>query len=287
MFDKVHIPPIKSQGIKTKIVPHVNALIEQAQIALDGNWIEPFFGTGVVGFNAPFNGEYLAGDTNPHLIRFYQALQEDRINDRIARCYLEEVGAELSRSSDDGTTYYKYIRDRFNRIFDPLDFLFLSRAGFNGMIRFNRKGAWNIPFCKKKDRFAPAYITKICNQIKQIQTIIRTHEWRFECSSFETTIGRAQAGDVIYCDPPYFGRSADFYNTWSEADERRLHELLVETDAHVILSTWHHNRFRTNPMIRELWEGGDFHIYTLDHFYFGGGKISNRHAVTEALICNF
>ena len=51
------IPPIKSQGIKTKLVPWINDLILQSGIDLSrANWIEPFFGTGVVGFNSPVEG---------------------------------------------------------------------------------------------------------------------------------------------------------------------------------------------------------------------------------------
>ena len=51
------IPPIKSQGIKTKLVPWINTIIRQSGLDLPHtNWIEPFFGTGVVGFNAPVGG---------------------------------------------------------------------------------------------------------------------------------------------------------------------------------------------------------------------------------------
>ena len=42
------IPPIKCQGIKTKIVPFIK---EKVYINPDGVYIEPFVGTGVVAFN--------------------------------------------------------------------------------------------------------------------------------------------------------------------------------------------------------------------------------------------
>lgn len=71
------IPPIKSQGIKTKLVPLINDLILRSGVPLKARWIEPFFGTGVVGFNSPLCGTHIAGDTNPHLIRFYQAIQNN------------------------------------------------------------------------------------------------------------------------------------------------------------------------------------------------------------------
>ena len=51
------VPPIKSQGIKTKLVPWINDLIAKSGLDLtNANWIEPFFGTGVVGLNAPVGG---------------------------------------------------------------------------------------------------------------------------------------------------------------------------------------------------------------------------------------
>ena len=45
------VPPIKSQGIKTKLVPWILDVIDKSGIdPINSNWVEPFFGTGVVGF---------------------------------------------------------------------------------------------------------------------------------------------------------------------------------------------------------------------------------------------
>lgn len=48
MEEKVHVPPIKIQGIKTKLVPFIR---DNVQISESTLWIEPFIGSGVVGFN--------------------------------------------------------------------------------------------------------------------------------------------------------------------------------------------------------------------------------------------
>lgn len=282
----VIIPPIKSQGIKTKLVPWINSIIERSGLDLPHtNWIEPFFGTGVVGLNSPVGGFRYVGDSNPHIINFYNAVQLGEITPQNMREYLVQEGAKLSQADDNGYAYYREVKNRFNTEHSSFDFIFLSRAGFNGMMRFNRKGEWNIPFCKKPERFAPAYITKICNQIAAVQREIITHPWEFNNQSFIDTINHANAGDLIYCDPPYFGRYVDYYNGWTEHDEEALFNALSNTPAHFILSTWHHNQYRANEMIEKYWNR--FNVETQEHFYHGGGHIENRHEMTEALVFNF
>lgn len=282
----VIIPPIKSQGIKTKLVPWINDLILQSGLDLQNtNWIEPFFGTGVVGLNAIVGGNRIVGDTNPHIISFYEQVQNGEITPQNMRTYLEQEGQNLCESEEDGYVHFREIKNRFNKYHSSFDFIFLSRAGFNGMMRFNRKGEWNIPFCKKANRFATAYITKICNQIKESSKVIQSHDWSFYNQDFIDTINMAQEGDIIYCDPPYFGRYVDYYNGWTERDEERLYNALINTPAHFILSTWHHNEFRYNEMMDKYWN--QFHVETQEHFYHSGGHIENRHTMVEALVFNF
>ena len=69
---RVIIPPIKSQGIKTKLVPWIMDVVNIVQPK--GRWIEPFLGTGVVAFNSGFK-EAILNDTNPHIINFYKGIQ--------------------------------------------------------------------------------------------------------------------------------------------------------------------------------------------------------------------
>ena len=153
----VTIPPIKSQGIKTKLVPWINDLILSSGTDLNASWIEPFFGTGVVGFNSPIRGTHLVGDTNPHIINFYRGVQSGEINSHSMRAYLEEESRLLANADEEGYAHFREVRNRFNAEHSPYDFIFLSRAGFNGMMRFNRHGDWNIPFCKKHPRYNKPY----------------------------------------------------------------------------------------------------------------------------------
>lgn len=281
MNKRIIVPPIKSQGIKTKLVPWIMDVVKIAQPK--GRWIEPFLGTGVVAFNSGFK-EAILNDTNPHIINFYQAIQDGTITPSIVKHYLEQANENLSSAEENGYVYFRTVRDRFNKEFAPLDFLFLSRAGFNGMMRFGSKGNWNIPFCKKPNRFAQSYTTKIVNQVSKVKLAIKNN-WTFTNQSFAEIIPLAISDDIIYCDPPYYGRYVDYFNGWSEKDEELLFNLLSETKAKFILSTWHHNDWRANEMIEKYWN--KFNIVTKDHFYHSGGNIENRRTIVEALVCNF
>jgi DNA adenine methylase len=276
---RVIVPPIKSQGIKTKLVPWIQALVPD----VPGRWIEPFLGTGVVAFNSGFK-HALLGDTNPHVIRFYQHVKQGIIRPSMVRTYLEEEGELLRHAGQNGYDHFNKVRGRFNQKHDPLDFLFLSRAGFNGMMRFNKNGEWNIPFCQKPERFSRSYVTKIVNQVHDVACLIQP-EWEFRTASFEEVIPEAKKGDIIYCDPPYAGRYVDYYNGWTDEDEERLFALLSTTPARFILSTWHHNDYRGNDMVDRYWKR--FNIVTRDHFYHSGAKIENRRSIVEALVFNF
>jgi len=275
---KVNIPPIKSQGIKTKLVPWINS-IKPADF--EGVWIEPFMGTGVVAFNlAP--QQALLCDTNPHLINFYKAINEGSLTPEIVRQFLNVEGAKLLEK---GESYYYEVRKRFNKEPQPLDFLFLNRAGFNGMIRFNKKGQFNIPFCRKPQRFAQAYITKIVNQVDKVAKLFKHTDFTFKCQNFEETIKAGTKADIIYCDPPYIDRHVDYYNGWNGEHEQALFNALNQSPSLFILSTWHHNDYRKNEYIKSLWS--QFDILTREHFYHVGGSEKNRNPIIEAIVSNY
>jgi len=274
---KVFVPPIKCQGIKTKLVPWIKTIIADSNAL----YIEPFMGSGVVGFNIrPTNAIF--NDINPHIINFYNSIKSNEITPHIAKIFLEKEGRILKENKDDH--YYK-IRERFNKDFEPLDFLFLSRSCFNGMIRFNRKGQFNVPFCHKTERFSKSYITKIINQIDYVSQAINYYNWTFVNLPYDEVIANASHSDFIYCDPPYLGRHVDYFNSWDENDENRLFDLLQNTDSQFILSTWHSNKYRENTYFKTLWS--NFNYKFKEHFYHVGAKETNRNSMKEALVYNF
>jgi len=274
------VPPIKCQGIKTKLVSEIANMAGEMS---DGRWIEPFCGSGVVALNVQPRRALLC-DSNIHIIQFYKDIQSGRLTPLVVREFLSEQGAKL-RSI--GEAYFYEVRERFNNAPNSLDFLFLNRSCFNGVMRFNRSGRFNVPFCRKPERFAPAYITKIVNQVQTISRVVSVSDWEFRVADFRESIAMAEGDDVVYADPPYAGRHTDYFNGWSEQDEADLADLLAALPCKFILSTWHSNEFRTNLQVEKNWSSDDFHVFTKAHYYHVGAAEELRHPMLEALITNF
>lgn len=274
------VPPIKCQGIKTKLVAEIAHMAGELS---DGRWVEPFCGSSVVALNLQPKRALLC-DSNIHIIQFYKDIQSCRLTALGVREFLSEQGAKLLSI---GEAYFYEVRERFNNAPNSFDFLFLNRSCFNGVMRFNRSGRFNVPFCRKPERFAPAYITKIVNQVQTISRVVSVSDWEFKVADFRESISTAKRGDFVYADPPYAGRHTDYFNGWSEKDEADLAELLANLPCKFILSTWHSNEFRTNMQVEKNWLSDNFHVFTKAHYYHVGAAEELRHPMLEALITNF
>ena len=279
MKEKIHVPPIKIQGIKTKLVPLIkdNIIMDKEML-----WVEPFMGSGVVGFNIRPQQAIFA-DTNPHIINFYNNIKQKNIDSYIVRNFLESEGDKLEKGDDE---YYYEVRERFNKNHSSLDFLFLNRSSFNGMIRFNKNYKFNVPYGHKPQRFSKAYITKIVNQVKYVEQMLCISDWNFICQSFDNTINSIQEERAfIYCDPPYIGRNVDYYDSWSEDEETKLKKMLISNNNYFMLSTWDHNKYRKNEYVDTLW--GFCKKINKEHFYYVGANENNRNSIVEALLINY
>ncbi len=271
----VQVPPLKIQGIKTKAIPLIR---DNVNWNGSGRWIEPFVGSAVVPFN--INPQRaLLGDANPHLVRFYAAIQVGEVTGATVRVSLEREGARLLR---DGQDHYYRVRERFNDRHDPHDFLFLNRACFNGLVRFNKQGRFNTPFCRKPERFRPAYITKICNQVQQAADSMASKTWEFVCADWGEILSEAREGDFVYCDPPYAGRFTDYFNAWTNEDAANLEDGLKALPCPFLYSMWSENKYRRNDRLHDAFS--DYEIRTFSHFYHLGATEDLRNGMTEALI---
>ncbi len=276
-IEHVKTPPLKCQGIKTKLVPFIFEHIQWENRA-KGRWIEPFLGSGVVVLNlAPKRA--LLVDTNQHIITLYQSIQRGEITARTVRGFLQQEGTKLAQRGGD---FYYDVRERFNSGGDPLDFLFLNRSCFNGVMRFNKHGKFNVPFGHKPNRFSKAYITKIVNQVAWVEQQMRGKDWEFRAASWESALAEATPQDFVYLDPPYIGRHTDYYTTWGKEEARHLASVAKQLESGFALSMWLQNRYRKNDDLEQSWTG--LALRTYSHFYHVGSKEAYRNEIQEALL---
>ena len=279
-FYSMIIPPIKIQGKKTKIVPKImeiadGLLSEHPEI---DTWVEPFLGSGVVAFNCPGRiKKVIVNDINPHIIKFYKGVADGIItSDRIR----EVFDIHNQNLLKDGYDYYNQIKDRFNQSFDTMDFLFLTRTGFNGVMRFNNSGKWNVPFCKLNNRLSKNVIDDLASSVDELSRLFKSKEFTFYNQSFEEVIATAPKNSIFYCDPPYYGLQVQYFKGWGKEDEIRLNEMLK--DKMFIYSTWLEDGIRENMMINKYW--GEYEIEGKKHKYNVAEKAEKRNQVTEGLI---
>ena len=274
------VPPIKIQGKKTKIVPKIMEIADELlndHPEID-TWVEPFLGSGVVAFNCPGRiKKVIVNDINPHIIKFYKGIADDSITADNIREVFDIHNQNLIK---DGYDYYNQIKNRFNQSFDTMDFLFLTRTGFNGVMRFNGSGKWNVPFCKLNNRLSKNVIDDLTSSVDELSRLFKSKDFTFYNKSFEDVIESAPENSIFYCDPPYYGLQVQYFKGWGKEDEIRLNEMLK--DKIFIYSTWLEDGIKENPMIDEYW--GECEIEGKKHKYNVAEKAEKRNQVIEGLI---
>lgn len=269
--------PLKYQGSKTKLI---NWIEEIAQYTPDQKWIEPFMGSGVVGFNIN-PSQALYADSNPHVIELFNNLKEISY---FVDSFYTSIKSLSNNLQEQGEPFYYEMRKEYNIHKQAILLMFLNHTSYNGVMRFNRKGEYNVPFGKNKDKLSENYCKELQTRLLTFKKRI-TDEWFFITESYENVIVTAGTNDLIYCDPPYIERVSTYYGAWGDKEERLLHELLSNTSAKFVLSTWIEAKGERNPYFDELWSG--FNVHTKEHLYRVGPKTKNRYPAIEALVTNY
>ncbi|BBV82889.1 site-specific DNA-methyltransferase (adenine-specific) [Enterobacter kobei] len=244
-------PFLKWAGGKYSLLPELDRLIPAGK-----RLIEPFVGGGSVFLNVEKHESFLLADVNADLINLYQMLEVDHI--RV--CSLAKILFERANSEE----AYKELRDDFNnqRMGAPeraAAFLFLNRHCFNGLIRYNREGFFNVGWGKYEAPYFPEIEIKAFKQ--------KSHKCVFMNAGYRRTLALAGEGDVVYCDPPYepLPGTAGFTNYavggFSWADQISLAESCVaahQRGAKVLISN------STAPRVLELYEQHGFILHHVD-----------------------
>jgi DNA adenine methylase len=237
-------PIVKWAGGKTKLLPDLLAHVPRRF----GRYFEPFAG-GAALFFALRPERAVLGDINADLVTTYNAIKSDP----------EPVIRALRRHARiDSAAHYYRTRDRWNAgraRWKPAalaaTFIYMNKAGFNGIFRVNRDGRFNVPYGRNSK-------TGICvpDVLRAAHGALGTTELR--AGDYRTTLADVERGDFVYIDSPHAPRSrtssftAYTAGAFDDDAQRELADTarrLVARGVHVVLSN------ADTPFIRDIYRG--------------------------------
>jgi DNA adenine methylase len=139
-------------------------------------------------------------DKNKNLIEIFKMVQEDPKN--LINSYSEKWG-ELQRRSE----FYYEQRDLYNKDKDSRIFYFLTRTCYNGAIRYNSKGEFNVALHFGRPGMSPDKIEKI---VMYYHNLMVGKDIEFRNSLFQDVQPNSK-NDVVYLDPPYTNSKALYF----------------------------------------------------------------------------
>ncbi|MFW6248481.1 MAG: DNA adenine methylase [Bacteroidota bacterium] len=228
-------PLVKYRGGKSKEIPHLIKHIPK----YGGRYIEPFFGGGALYFHLEPK-KAIINDINSKLIAFYQGVKNDFENlnkelDEIGKIYkinrkkFEELKQKTpeQRVKDNNETLYYEIRDMFNDLVDKkysdaLLYFFINKTTYSGMIRYNSKGEFNVPYGRYAN-LNTSLVTVAHNRLLSNTEIYNV--------DYQEIFKMAEEDDFMFLDPPYDCIFSDYGNVEYKEDgfNEKSHKELADS----------------------------------------------------------
>lgn len=209
-------PLVKYRGGKSKEIPNLIKHIPQ----FSGRYIEPFFGGGALFFHLEPK-RAIINDINSKLMTFYLGVK-DNFEDikselsEIERLYtlnrkrFEELKSKTpdKRVDDENEPLYYQIRDMFNdltekKYSDALLYFFINKTAYSGMIRYNAKGEFNVPYGRYSN-LNTSLVTKAHSKLLSNTEIFNL--------DYSDIFRMADEDDFMFLDPPYDCVFSDYGN---------------------------------------------------------------------------
>lgn len=237
--------PLFYVGDKYKLMPQ---LIELFPKKID-TYYDIFCGGGSASIYVNAK-EIVMNDVDEKIIQLHRHLQSvsGDINSFIKKMYslIEHYGLSLSEKGRNAkieelkktyvkTYFSKYnkkaylkLRDKYNQDQSNIDLLYLLLIyGFNHMIRFNKKGQFNLPVGNVDWNKNVTIALKNYSSWYNNNKVTITSGMDFEKFILSTKL---TSNDFLYFDPPYLITFSDYNKLWNEEEEQRLYRLLVQLD---------------------------------------------------------
>jgi DNA adenine methylase len=210
-------PLVKYRGGKSNEIPNIERHIPRYK----GRYIEPFFGGGALFFHLTPK-QAIINDINSKLIAFYKGVQENYSDlrkelDEIEKLYeanrrqFDALKKQTpnERVEDKNEDLYYKIRDMFNDISsekkysDALLYFFINKTAYSGMIRYNSKGEFNVPFGRYQ-HLNTTLVTKQHSELLKRAEIYNT--------DYKNIFEMSHSDDFMFLDPPYDCIFSDYGN---------------------------------------------------------------------------
>jgi DNA adenine methylase len=194
---KTFQPVIKWSGSKRS---QANNIVSFFPREID-TYYEPFCG-GCSVLRAMFDTdikvkEYVCGDIDINLISLWLMIKS---NPKLVSNEYRNLWEQLNSLENVAKQkeFYEEIRERFNKTKHPIDFMFLDRTCFNGLIRYNKNGDFNSPFHLNRGGIKPDTFEKIVNEWSKL---LNSYNVIFKVMNY--TWIKPTENDFLYLDPPY------------------------------------------------------------------------------------
>lgn len=209
-------PMIKYRGGKSKEIPHIMLHIPQ----FTGRYIEPFFGGGALFFHLEPR-QAIINDINSKLMEFYRGVRNNYTNlrkelDEIETLYasnrkeFDELKASHpdERVEDKNEELYYRLRDMFNgtidkKYSDALLYYYINKTAYSGMIRYNARGEFNVPFGRYQHLNTKS-VTLSHSKLLQRAELFNT--------DYSDIFNMCRKDDFVFLDPPYDCVFSDYGN---------------------------------------------------------------------------
>lgn len=299
-YKEINRSPFFYVGDKFKLVPQ---LLDNFPVNIN-RFIEPFCGGGSVFLNVNAK-ECLVNDIDTYMIKLHHLLikysckQSNFWKDVEMIIYKYGLSAKyLGRNvpqelkKEYVKTYFaKYnkeaymsMRNEFNiNKCDMLLLYLLLIYGFNRMMRFNRKGDFNIPVGNVD--FNQNVVTALNNYFDRVLI----NNIKFFNMDFEKFIEKTNPmkDDFIYLDPPYLITFSEYNKLWNEESELRLIKCLDKLNEKGIKFAvsnviWHKERY--NDIFNEWAQR--YNMVKINSNYISYHDNTNKKTI-EVLVKNF
>lgn len=252
--------PLNYTGGKYKLLPQLLELFPK-QV---NTFVDLFAGGGNVSVNVKAE-KVVFNDLMWQVPEMLQEFKKIGVEESLRKIDGYISSYDLSKENKEG---YLALRELYNKgKSDPLMLYTLICYSFNNQIRFNNKGAYNMPFGKDRSSFNPTLREKFITFVQRLQSM----EIEFSSKDFrELDLDTLGENDFVYCDPPYLITVASYNENggWGEQAERDLLAKLDTLDKAGVkfgLSNVFESKGKENIILKE-WAKG-YKVHYLDHTY--------------------